>query len=283
MTSTTPATLDELGRLLARHLDSADLELPVLPDAAARVIDLCRSDDAGVRDLATVLERDQSLAAHVLRVSNSAAFAPEERIVSLPQAIGRLGMHNIRDICLSVALKARAFSVKGQEVRVKVLWTHSALSGAWAREIARARRRNVEGAFLCGLLHDVGKPVVLQAALDLARGSGAAPGDAHLARWMDAGHAAVGARLSQAWSLPAWMTEAVRFHHRAEEAGDALEMARTIRLADLLAHWTVAPSEAAEEALARDECVPGLNLYPDELEELQGRREAVLEVAGAWS
>ena len=43
---------------------------------------------------------------------------------------------------------------------------------AYAKEIARLRRSNVEGAFLCGLLHDIGKPVLLQTLVDIQRSFG---------------------------------------------------------------------------------------------------------------
>ena len=59
--------------------------------------------------------------------------------------------------------------MRGRERRIKTLWAHSAAAGAWAREIARLRRMNVESAFLIGLMHDIGRPVLLQLVSDLAR------------------------------------------------------------------------------------------------------------------
>ena len=50
-----------------------------------------------------------------------------------------------------------------------VLFGDSPGVDAFAKEIARMRRANVESAFLCGLLHDIGKPVILQALADLQR------------------------------------------------------------------------------------------------------------------
>src|SRR5688572_7702587 len=88
-----------LHDILERHLEQ-DLELPVLPEATARVMALCEDEKTNARAIEGVLERDPSLAAHVLKVANSSAYAPKEPIVSLQQAVSRLGMAAIRNIVL---------------------------------------------------------------------------------------------------------------------------------------------------------------------------------------
>src|SRR6185503_16029782 len=149
---------DDPLEILIERLDSGELELPVIPAAAASVLEACRDDENGARQVAEIMQRDPSLAGHTLRLSNSAAYGSTEPIVSLSQAIARLGLSIVSEITLAVALKGRVFSVARFDAQIRVLWVHSAGAGIWAREIARMRRRNVEGAFLCGLLHDVGRP-----------------------------------------------------------------------------------------------------------------------------
>ena len=59
-------------------------------------------------------------------------------------------------------MQSGVFRVPGYEPVLNQLWRHALASGAFAKEIARVRRLNVESAFLCGLLHSVGKPALLQ-------------------------------------------------------------------------------------------------------------------------
>ena len=60
-------------------METGELELPILPEAAASVLEACRDEDKGPRQVADTLQRDPALAGHVLRVANSAAYAPPIR------------------------------------------------------------------------------------------------------------------------------------------------------------------------------------------------------------
>ena len=274
------------ARLCALASD-AELELPLLPAASAQVLALCSEESCDARALAQLLERDPALAAHVLRVSNSAAYAPREPIVSLQQAVSRLGMGGVRNIAVAIALQVEVFRVPGRESRIAELWTHSACAGAWAREIARARRRNAEAAFLCGLLHDVGKPALLREVAAIERGLGLHLEVAALEDCLDELHAELGARMLERWKLPARMVAAARFHHRPDDPEVLTDNARyaedvyTTALADQLAHWSSTEAPTRLEALHVSAALEPLGLYDEDLEALMGRRDTVLEAARA--
>jgi putative nucleotidyltransferase with HDIG domain len=272
-----PAWREQIERHLAQ-----DLELPLLPETAARVVGLCDGEQADARAIERVLERDPSLASALLRVANSALYAPKEPIVSLQQAVSRLGLKAVRNIALSASLQGRVFRVPGHEQRVREIWTHCALAAAFAREAARKLRRNVEGAFLCGLLHDVGRPIVLQAAIDARGPLPSPPLDAQLLEAaMDEFHERTGARLVRAWGLADWTEAAVAHHHDPERAAPHEDSARLTRLADLLARWARAAGSAPQDFPADDPVVQALNLYPEDVEELLAQRERAAAAAEA--
>jgi len=267
---------------LLQRIAEQRLELPMLPQTAADVMTVCNDTSCDAARLAGLIQRDQALAAHTLHVANSAAYAPREPIVSLQQAVSRLGFKTMCDIAVAVAMRSKIFVLKGQEERLRTMWVHSAMSGAWAKEIARARRHNVEGAFLSGLLHDIGAPVVLQAALDLFRAAGAQPDVALLDRLIHEFHAEVGGIVLTSWKLPDWMCAAVRWHHDPELSGEHVDFARTAMLADLLAHASETPDEATDEVLRTHPVLSDLDLYDEETEALFARREVVLKTAEAY-
>lgn len=279
-TGSSPRLTSVQRDLLERYLAS-ELEVPLLPDVAARVVSLCAEESSDARALELVLERDPSLASHLLRVANSAAYAAREPIVSLRQAVSWLGMGAIRGIVLAVSLQSRLFRVVGHEEQVRAIWKHCALAAAFAREIARQRRSNVEGAFLCGLLHDVGRPVVLQAALAALSGPGQPVPAGALAAAMNELHADQGARLAEAWKLADWTVAAVAHHHQHERAGEHAEEAAITRLADLLAHWAADPDASPEDFVAPEPLLDTLNLYPGEVAALLARRPEALAFAEA--
>jgi len=270
-----------LHDILERHLEE-DLELPILPEASARLVALCADEKSDARAIQSVIERDPSLASHVLRIANSSALAPKERIVSLQQAISRLGLGVLRNVALSVSLQGRAFQVPGHQAEVRTIWVHCAVTAAFAREIARKLRKNVEGAFLCGLLHDVGRPLVLQGTLDaLAHRSKEPLPKALLETAMDEFHEEVAQRTLEAWKLADWTVAVAAHHHEPARATPFEEEARITRLADLLAHWAIESGAPADFA-SGDPVIRELNLYPEDVEELLARRAAVIEFAKAF-
>ena len=270
-----------LHDILERHLDE-DVEVPVLPDAATRIVALCEDEKTDAKAIERVLERDPSLASHVLRIANSSLYAPQEPIVSLQQAVSRLGLGAIRNLVLGLSLQGRVFKVPGHQARVRSIWTHCAVAAAYAREIARKLRKNVEGAFLCGLLHDVGRPVVLQATVDtLAHRSKEPLPAALLETAMNEFHESVAERMVTAWKLADWTVAVVAHHHEPAKAAPHEEEARITHLSDLLSYWALDENKSAAD-FGSYPVVSELNLYAEDLEALFALRGKVLEFAEAF-
>jgi putative nucleotidyltransferase with HDIG domain len=271
MVTSTPLPV-EVHEALARYLDE-HLDLPVLPEAATRILGICQDPDSEPADVEKPLERDPSLASHVLRLANSAVFAPIEPITSLRQAISRLGMTTIRNLCIAVSMQGRVFGGRQHEEVTRQVWAHSSLAAVYAREVARRLRKNGEVAFLWGLMHDVGRPIVLQAAIERPDLFASESEQGLLDAVMDTFHARVGARLVQAWGLPYPIAAVVAFHHDPDAAGEHAQDARIARLADLLAHWALNDTLGPED-FPRDELVVAqLGIDEEKLAELLGLRQ----------
>lgn len=269
-------TLPEPLRLaLAQRIAGGTLDLPMLPEVATRVVQLCNDEQAEPKQLAQVVRRDQAMAGHLMRIANSALYAPPTPLVSLDQVVSRLGMLKVREIALVISCQTKVFAVPGYEARIKVLFRHSLAAGAFAQEIARSRRWNVEEAFLAGLLHDVGRPVLIQAILDLAKAEGVAVDAAGIDGACEALHARVGGDLVKAWALPVRLADAILHHHQPERSQTARNLALTTALADDLAHHLFGPKAIDEARLRAHPTCAGLNLYPEEMEQLLARRDAV--------
>jgi len=283
-TATTPGVESDLRRELAGLIDRGELELPVLSHSATRIASMCLESDSDTRSLAEILNRDPALAGHVLRVANSSSYAPAEPIVSLQQAISRLGLRTLGQIAFAIALGSRVFRVPGHDAWVRELWRHSTLTAGWAREISRARRCNGEGAFLCGLLHDVGAPVLLQAAVDLLERAKCKAERAALEPIVVELHGPAGARLAEAWKMPPWIAQAMLHHHDASGVCDHADEVLTTQLVGELAHWTAErPDEPVADLCERLRALgvlEALSLYDDEFEALVGRKDKVVAFAG---
>jgi putative nucleotidyltransferase with HDIG domain len=284
-TTSGAAAEERLRELIEGRLAGRTFELPLLPSSAARVLQTCSQESCDARELAALVQNDFSLAANVLRIANSAAYAPREPIVSLQQAIGRLGLSTLCSIAITAAMKTDIFQVPGWESWLLRLWKHSACTAAWAKEIARMRRKNVEGAFLCGLLHDVGRALLLREACLLARDECLSFATAALESMTDDLHARAGAALLAAWSMSPWLVTAVRDHHASAVSGGTSEQTHTVALADRLAHG-IGDGELSPEArreLLSHPALQALGIYADEFEALLERRDEVQKLAEAFA
>lgn len=265
LVTVSPPTL-RLTDELAKRAAAGQLHLPVLPAVAAEILSCIDDDECDARSLAELVQKDPSLAANLLRVANSARFAPNEPIVSLTQAIGRLGLSTLREIALTVAVKGAVFDVPGHEGYVGKLWRRAHVSARLSQEIARTRRTNVEAAFLCGLLHDIGAPVILQGLIDLAKACGERLEPEAIEYVTESLHATIGAGMIQEWKLPDWVHEVTLVHHEPEAAAAHVELVHTVALSDALAQWLL--DEDGEGDPPGLEHVRSLDLYQDDFESI---------------
>lgn len=275
-----------LHRRIADRIASGAVELPMLPQVASEVLAQGGSEAIDVRRLADLLHRDQALAGHVLRVANSAAFVGDVRIQSIQQALIRIGLVQMREIVVGVALHGKIFRGDGPKGLLASLWTHSTLAGLFAKEVARHLRTNVESAFVCGLLHDVGKPVVLGILLDVCKETGETVAPETCVATLDAFHTRVGRLLAERWELPEPVLESIARHHEIEMPAELGKAVQITAVADLLAYIATKPEEEHEAERASLDGHPlfaALNLYPDDVDALFAKRAAILEQAEAFA
>ena len=275
--------LDELRTTILDRLEQGNLDLPLLPQVASQVLTLTSDPNADASKLSSLIQQDQALATQILRIANSPAYLPRSPIVSLQQAIAWLGLSMLAGLAFSVSVQSGVFQIKGYEKEVKDLWRHALATGLYGKEIARRIRHNVENAFLCGLLHSIGKPVLLHITQDIRKPSETGPLPwALVEALMTESHVPVGAKLAEAWELPEPVKEAIVCHqdHTYQQATSPTKGAIITCLADHMASYLLDPSMIEEEALRALPVVQDLNFYPDDMNalfELQDNVRASME------
>jgi HD-like signal output (HDOD) protein len=264
--------------IVRTRLDSGRLDLPVLPAAALAVMQACGAPETNARDIAEVLRRDPALAAHFLRISNSPLFSPRTPIVSLPQAVARLGTSLVRQVAMLVATRTRRFVSARREPQAQALSRHAVLRGLWAQEIARLKRLNVEEAFLGGLLQEVGVPVLWQLVDELGVGDGASEVERELLPY----HDRVGAAVVRHWGLSERLAEIISRHHEelppkllgSSGAGAPTEATiAAVQLAGVLAE-RMASCDAIDTPITHP-AMSALDLYEDDLAVIEESSAAI--------
>ncbi len=222
-------------RKIIRNID----DLPTLPQVVARVNEMIGDPSVSAGDINDIISKDVALSARILKLVNSAFYGFPRRISSVTHAIVILGFNAVRNMALSASV-FQSLLARDLPFGYSEFWVHSIGVAVAANVIAREKRlKAVEDAFMCGLLHDIGKVVLHQYARDdfarvLARveKEDCLIYDAEL-DLLDTTHAQVGALLTDEWKLPERIVNVIESHHTPTEATESPELTAAIHLADV--------------------------------------------------
>lgn len=230
------------------HLIRQVASLPALPETVSRVREIMEDPNSAVHEVVGVLTLDPPMAAKVLSVANSAAYGFPNRINDLTLAVSLLGLHETYGIVLSVAVADLANKLKHFDY--KAFWLESMCSAAAARIVAKAAGlRRLSGVFSAGLLHDIGRVVLVELQPNYADlmpeplwGRALVEEES---RVIGLSHTEAGYCLAQYWNLPSEIAEPIRFHHAPEQATVAKPYVAIVALANVMA---CAPGRSLEES-----------------------------------
>jgi HD-like signal output (HDOD) protein len=224
-----------------------------LPANASEIMILALDPDVSVTQLARVTSRDQVLAARMLRLANSAYCAPLQEITTISEAVVRLGTASVRNVVLATCMASRLQAGNTYGSHGRGLAAHGIGTAFLAQLVARVAVVNQEEAFLYGLVHDLGKLLVLQLSKDYIRGGGTAPSDDDVVAMIEARHAEFGGRVLREWRLPPVIDEPVVHHHRPDECRSHPVEASVCYIANRLSHRYGFGCDAAPDAPVLDD------------------------------
>lgn len=225
---------EKLREDLIAVFDDPAYRAPVLPTVALEVMQVAGRDDANIDEIVTLLERDQMLAATVLRLVSSPLYAGRTPTRSLKEAVVRLGVRIIRDVVFEAAIARGVFQTGEYSDTLAVIARHSTVTAYVTRIVCRYAAIDSDLAFICGLLHDVGFAGLLLAVKHVEGSS--APSLAMLWPHVDAMHEVASRLLVERWSLPRNVVEVVGHHHHLH-TGTTARIAAAVRLADHLTEY----------------------------------------------
>lgn len=154
--------------LLALEIDNGDISLPSLPDVVLKIRKMLESDDCDFDRVSQAVSIDPVLVSRLFVYANSAYYNRANlKIDTLEGAIGRLGFEVVRNTAMSVAMKQLYSSDKNNPStkHLRAVWARGMKLSSMAFAIAELKSNlNQETAFLCGLMHEIGKLYILTKA-----------------------------------------------------------------------------------------------------------------------
>ena len=255
--------LASLPRARKEQLLEVIYRLPVFPAVALKTLALTSNEEVSFQLLEKLVSSDQVLAGNLLRVANSALFSPARVISGVRLALSYIGLEAARKVLMAAVLQPLFASGK-----LKELWRHSLEMAELAERMARLSGQvNPEEAFLCGLVHDVGRlalerlsgEVPLAHARMVAKGGCPVFAELVLCRFE---HGELGSDILRVWNFPEHLIEAIRYHHQPEQSDS--QMASLLYIAEF---WSGA-EEDVPSALRMGRALERTGLTPERLEGL---------------
>jgi len=218
--------------------------LPSLPTVVMELLQTMGDEDVDIDRLARGISNDQALAARTLRVANSPFYGMQGRIDTIAEAITVLGFVNVRSLVTTAGIATAWPASDGACFDPRIFWRHSLGAASCAATLAPQAKLRPETLFLAGLLHDIGRlvlvvthPATYAEILHLREQQDLLMLDAER-RVLGFDHAQIGSELCRHWRIPDSIADAVERHHRVnpDTPGMPADMADVIHVADAIAH-----------------------------------------------
>ena len=224
-------------------------QLPPFPSTVDKVLEICSESNTSPTDLTKVISLDPVLTGKIMQLINSAYFGFSRDIISLVRAVIMLGMNTVKNLVLGATVldtfgKRRNF----RALNMDMFWEHSLGVGVIAKLIAKKRNidnRLLEGYFIAGLLHDIGKiPLNSKFSneyMNIVRVPEKKPQPLFIAEKKNLGidHTHVGNLIAEKWKLGEEISDTIAYHHNPEKfQGSQSDMLFVVILSDYYANST---------------------------------------------
>lgn len=214
--------------------------LPKYPDNIKNLLAKLLQPDIKVQDVAEEISKDPSLSSDLLKLVNSAKFSLQRKIGSIKEAINFVGIKGLKNLLYSYGAMQAIDSRFGS---VNQVWEHSYKTARVASLIAERFKLNKKDdeSFTAGLLHDMGKIVLMSFDLNKAKSIDEVcrqrgidlPVMEELI--MGLSHAKIGGEIAKYWDFPSSLISAITYHHEPIMAETDHELVYTVNLANYIA------------------------------------------------
>jgi putative nucleotidyltransferase with HDIG domain len=237
-------TQKEMSIISAEFIKTID-DLPRFPENITRLNRLLNDPDSKLSDIAMQISNDVTLTGELLKLVNSAAFALATPCASIADAVKLVGLRGIKNLLYSIGSVNSFKNVSGSK---EELWTHSYrvafYSYNMARNLCASDRIVIDDAYICGLLHDMGKiifetahPDLLEKVMAICKMKGASQ-EVFEKLISGVNHGEIGAKVAEKWNFPDVITNVIRYHHDPENAPvEMRKLTSLVCLSDLMAHY----------------------------------------------
>jgi HD-like signal output (HDOD) protein len=255
----------------AKDLLGDKFSIPTLPDIVLQVDALVRDPEAGIQEIGALIAQDAPLSTRVLKLANSAYYGLARRCASAEHACSVLGVRTLRNIVTQVAV-FQAFDHLQGRFDLRPLWDHAQQTAKLCSHIVETIQHRIldpTELYTCGLIHDVGKIIMLEALGDeFAQLAKEFEHDADLAlaaeqERFQLTHPEVGAFVAVHWCLPDVIRATIEDHHGDTKKLEGDPAVAVVHAADRLVHAAPSLDDDGLIAILSEPGIASLAIEPD--------------------
>ncbi len=224
-----------------KDLVSTGIKIPPQPRVLIELNEQLISGQFDVHSLSRIISQDPGIAAMLFKVVRSPVFGSGRNFDSLDKILMLIGVKQTFNLVRAIAASASITS-PSRKAAYETFWERSRDVAQLAALIAEERVSvcNVfpDQAYLAGIFHDCGVPLLMQRFPDYCKaveledpryGAALAEEDARF----NVDHSVVGYLVARHWNLPDFICSAIRYHHEPppDEAGAVITLVAILQLA----------------------------------------------------
>ncbi|MCF7981846.1 MAG: HDOD domain-containing protein [Pseudomonadales bacterium] len=236
----------------AAELAQKSSQLFSLPDIYLKLSNMIKDESSTADQMAELIALDAGLSARLLKIANSSFYNFPAQIESITRAITLIGSNELSNLVLATSVASSFPNIDPNLVDMDSFWRHNVDTGLVMRFLGKnAQVRDAERLFVIGLLHNLGKLIVLTGIPEAAR---------HILEtaeksspWQQEQEvlgftfAECGAELLKIWQLPETLVDAVRYQHEPQKAQVDPQAAALLHIASRAASWMEQETRNTEE------------------------------------
>jgi putative nucleotidyltransferase with HDIG domain len=213
-----------------------------LPEIFIMINEVVNDPTSSFSDISRVVNLDPALSARLLKIVNSSFYSFPSNIDTVTHAISVIGTEQLHDLALATTILSTFKGIPDTIVNMNLFWRHSMGVAIIARNLAiHCRETNPERFFLAGILHDIGRLIILENLPEESKEIVSRQTEVGGIMWqierevLGFDHADVGAALARAWKLPLSLEEIIGNHHNPARSKRYPLETTIIHLADIIA------------------------------------------------
>ena len=267
--------------IIMDRFTSGKIDLPYTPQTSMRFNEVVKKD-LGFKAIANVLKQDMSIAGKLISISNSAYYGAATQSETVEQALTRLGLVVTKQY-VDAFCSRPLFSNNSKKYSefLEELWAHSLNCAVISEITSKVLNLTLQSdAFTNGLLHDIGKAVLLQSACVLENRGKLAKNINYeeLLQFIDKYHNKVGSKVLKKWKFPFHTIHIALNHDKLDSCNSISKELLVFDFANLLAKTMVVKDqpEPIDVALEDTKSARLLGITSETIVEIEGRIEESL-------